>query len=140
MRPTTIIAFLTSLAFCHGSGVHAQTNTAKPTAATAVRASSPGPSASASASDDIPMADYLGLLAQISPAAREGAQVYLQAFQQRCGRALTTMELRQAIAQAEGDPILMAMVRASHPSQQAQRDDTLRQLSQRIRCDGGRKP
>jgi hypothetical protein len=138
MRPTTIIAFLTSLAFCHGSGVHAQTNTARPKATTAVRASSPGPSASAS--DDIPMADYLGLLAQISPAAREGAQVYLQAFQQRCGRALTTMELRQAIAQAEGDPILMAMVRASHPSQQAQRDDTLRQLSQRIRCDGGRKP
>jgi len=142
MRPTTIIAFLTSLAFCHGSGVHAQTNTAKPTAATAVRASSPGPSASASASasDDIPMADYLGLLAQISPAAREGAQAYMQAFQQHCGRTLTALELRQAIAQGEGDPILMAMVRASHPSQKAQRDDTLMQLSQRIRCDGGRKP
>jgi len=133
MRRTTIIAFLTSLALCHGGGVHAQTNTAKPTA---VRATPPGPSAS----DDIPMTDYLGLLAQISPAAREGAQVYLQSFQQHCGRTLTALELRQAIAQGDGDPILMAMVRASHPSQQAQRDDTLMQLSQRIRCDGGRKP
>lgn len=136
MRPTTIITCLTSLALCYGSGVHAQTNTATPTATTAVHATPPGPSVS----DDIPMADYLGLLAQISPAAREGAQVYLQAFQQHCGRTLTALELRQAIAQGEGDPVLMAMVRASHPSQQAQRDATLRHLSQRIRCDGGRKP
>jgi hypothetical protein len=36
--------------------------------------------------DDMPLADYLALLAQISPAAHEGAQAYLQAFQQRCGR------------------------------------------------------
>jgi hypothetical protein len=136
MRPATIIACLTGLALCHGVGVHAQPNTATPKATTAVSATPPGPSAS----DDIPMADYLGLLAQISPAAREGTQAYLQAFQQRCGRALTTLELRQAIAQGEGDPILMSMVRASHPSQHALRDDTLMQLSQRIRCDGGRKP
>ena len=32
------------------------------------------------AAEDVPMDDYLGLLAQISPAAREGAQGYLQAF------------------------------------------------------------
>ena len=36
------------------------------------------------------MADYLGLLAQIAPAAEEGARAYLQAYQQRCGRQLAT--------------------------------------------------
>ena len=87
------------------------------------------------AADDVPMADYLGLLAQISPAAREGAQGYLQAFQQRCGRALTTQELRRAVSDGDGEPVLMGMIRAHHPSQQAQRDATLQQLAQRIRCD-----
>ena len=87
------------------------------------------------AADDVPMDDYLGLLAQISPAAREGAQGYLQAFQRRCGRALTTQELRRAMSDGDGDPVLMGMIRANHPSQQAQRDITLQQLSQRIRCD-----
>jgi hypothetical protein len=48
--------------------------------------------------DDMPLADYLGLLAQISPAAHEGAQAYLQAFQQRCGRPVRTAELRRAMA------------------------------------------
>ena len=85
--------------------------------------------------DDVPMDDYLGLLAQISPAAREGAQSYLQAFQRRCGRALTTQELRRAVSDGGGEPILMGMIRANHPSQQAQRDVTLQQLAQRIRCD-----
>ena len=82
-----------------------------------------------------PMDDYLGLLAQISPAAREGAQGYLQAFQRRCGRALTTQELRRAVSDGDGDPVLMGMIRANPPSQQAQRDVTLQQLAQRIRCD-----
>ena len=84
---------------------------------------------------DVPIDDYLGLLAQISPAAREGAQGYLQAFQRRCGRALTTQELRRAVSDGDGDPVLMGMIRANHPSQQAQRDATLQQLAQRIRCD-----
>ena len=87
------------------------------------------------AADDVPMDDYLGLLAQISPAAREGAQGYLQAFQRRCGRALTTQELRRAVSDGDGDPILMGMIRAFHPSQQAQRDATLQQLALGIRCD-----
>ena len=87
------------------------------------------------AADDVPMDDYLGLLAQISAAAREGAQGYLQAYQRRCGRALTTQELRRAVSDGDGDPVLMGMIRANHPSQQAQRDITLQQLSQRIRCD-----
>ena len=89
----------------------------------------------ATPADDVPMNDYLGLLAQISPAAREGAQGYLQAFQRRCGRALTTQELRRAVSDGDGEPVLMGMIRANHPSQQAQRDVTLQQLAQRIRCD-----
>ena len=87
------------------------------------------------AAEDVPMDDYLGLLAQISPAAREGAQGYLQAFQRRCGRSLTTQELRRAVSDGDGDPVLMGMIRANHPSQQAQRDVTLQQLAQRIRCE-----
>ena len=90
---------------------------------------------SATPADDVPMDDYLGLLAQISPAAREGAQGYLQAYQRRCGRALTPHELRRAVSDGDGDPVLMGMIRANHPSQQAQRDVTLQQLAQRIRCD-----
>ena len=87
------------------------------------------------AAEDVRMDDYLGLLAQISPAAREGAEGYLQAFQRRCGRSLTTQELRRAVSDGDGDPVLMGMIRANHPSQQAQRDVTLQQLAQRIRCD-----
>ena len=90
---------------------------------------------SATPADDVPMDDYLGLLAQITPAAREGAQGYLQAFQRRCGRSLTTQELRRAVSDGDGDPVLMGMIRANHPSQHAQRDVTLQQLAQRIRCD-----
>ena len=89
----------------------------------------------ATSADDVSLDDYLGLLAQISPAARDGAQGYLQAFQRRCGRALTTQELRRAVSDGDGDPVLMGMIRANHPSQQAQRDVTLQQLAQRIRCD-----
>lgn len=87
------------------------------------------------AAEEVPMDDYLGLLTQISPAARQGAESYLQAFQRRCGRALTTQELRRAVSDGDGDPVLMDMIRANHPSQQAQRDVTLQQLAQRIRCD-----
>ena len=92
-------------------------------------------SVTATQADDVPMDDYLGLLAQISPAAREGAQAYLQAFQRRCGRALTPQELRRAVSDGDGEPVLMGMIRANHPSQQARRDVTLQQLAQRIRCD-----
>ncbi|TDP79485.1 hypothetical protein EV672_11358 [Aquabacterium commune] len=97
-------------------------------------------STAAATPDDVPLEDYLALLAQISPAARDGAQAYLRAFAQRCGRPLTALELRKAIAQGSGDPVLMGMVSASHPSQLAQRDALLNQLSQRIRCDGQGQP
>jgi len=81
--------------------------------------------------EDMPLGDYLGLLTQIAPAAHQGARAYLQAFQQRCGRPLMTTELRRAMADGDGDPVLMAMLRASHL-----RDTTaLAQLGQRVVCD-----
>ena len=100
--------------------------------ALACGAAGAGPSASApSVADDIPMADYLGLLAQIAPAAEEGARAYLQAYQQRCGRQLATADLRRAMSDGDGDPMLMAMIRASHLRDSA----TQAQLAQRIACE-----
>ena len=61
---------------------------------------------------------------------RDGAQVYLQAFQQRCGRSLTAAKLRQAVSEGDGDPVLMGMIRAS----QLQDSAAIQQLSQRIAC------
>ncbi len=83
-------------------------------------------------SDDMPLADYLGLLQQIAPAAEEGAKAYLAAVQQRCGRALSTAQLRQTITQGSGDPVLMGLIRASHLKDTAARDQWIRQL----RCPG----
>lgn len=80
--------------------------------------------------DDMPLDDYLALLAQISPAARDGAQAYLQSFQQHCGRSLTTAQLRRAVSEGEGDPVLMGMIRAS----QLQDGTAIQQLGQRIAC------
>ena len=82
--------------------------------------------------NDMPLADYLGLLQQISPAAEEGAKAYLAAFQQRYGRALSTTELRRAMTQGEGDPVLMGLIRASHLKDPAARDQWVQQL----RCPG----
>ena len=84
-----------------------------------------------SVADDMPMADYLGLLAQIAPAAEEGSRAYLQAYQQRCGRHLATADLRRAMSDGDGDPMLMAMIRASHLRDSA----TQAQLAQRIACE-----
>ena len=84
-----------------------------------------------SVADDMPMADYLGLLAQIAPAVEGGARAYLQAYQQRCGRQLATADLRRAMSDGDGDPMLMAMIRASHLRDSA----TLARLGQRIACE-----
>jgi hypothetical protein len=85
----------------------------------------------AAVADDMPMADYLGLLAQIAPAAEEGAKVYMQAFQQRCGRPLSSADLRQAMSAGDGDPVLMSMIRAAHL-----RDATaLARLGSRVACE-----
>lgn len=83
-------------------------------------------------SDDMSLADYLGLLGQIAPAAEEGAKAYLSAFQQRCGRSLSTTELRRSMTQGEGDPVLMGLIRASHLKDVATRDQWIQQL----RCPG----
>jgi len=81
-------------------------------------------------SGDVPMADYLALLQQISPAAHRGAQAYLHAHERRCRQSLSSRELRQAIAEGDGDPLLMAMIRASHL-----RDEPgLARLAEQIAC------
>ncbi len=79
---------------------------------------------------DMPLADYLGLLRQIAPAAEAGAKDYLAAFERRFGRALTATELRQAMSAGDGDPVLMGLIRASHLG-----DTTARErLAGQIRC------
>lgn len=78
--------------------------------------------------NDMPLADYLGLLQQIAPAAEEGTKTYLAAFHQRCGRTLSTVELRRAMTQGEGDPVLMGLIRASHLKDATARDQWVQQL------------
>lgn len=80
--------------------------------------------------DDIPLTDYLGLLEQISPAASRGAQAYLDAFRRRCGRTLTAAELRRAVVEQDGDPVLMQMIRASY----LQDRDALSRLAAQVPC------
>lgn len=79
-------------------------------------------------SGDMPLADYLGLLKQIAPAAENGARTYLGALQLRCGRTLTTAELRQAVSEGEGNPALMGLIRAAHQKDTAARDRLVAQL------------
>lgn len=87
-----------------------------------------------SMTDDIPLATYLQTLEQISPAAREAANTYLHAFRRRCGRPLGTVELRKAMADGAGDPVLMAMILAAF-----QRDNLkLRRLADAVSCVRGR--
>lgn len=84
-------------------------------------------------SDDIPLADYLALLRQIAPAAEEGARSYLTAFGRRCGRSLSARELRRAMSQGDGDPVLMALIRASHLKDSAARE----RLATLVQCPAG---
>ena len=83
-------------------------------------------------SDNVPLADYLALLRQIAPAAEAGARDYLAAFARRCGRTLTPAELRRAMADGDGDPALMGLIRANHLGDTAGRE----QLAGQIRCQG----
>jgi len=83
-------------------------------------------------SDNVPLTDYLALLRQIAPAAEAGARDYLAAFARRCGRHLTPAELRRAMADGDGDPVLMALIRANHMGDTAGRE----QLAGQIRCPG----
>lgn len=83
--------------------------------------------------DDIPLADYLGLLRQIAPAAEAGARDYLAARQWHCGQQPSTAELRQAMAGDGGDSVLMGLIRAAQSGDQAAR----RQLVRQMRCPAG---
>ena len=83
-------------------------------------------------SDNMPLADYLALLRQIAPAAEAGARDYLTAFERRCGRPLTPAELRRAMADGDGDPALMGLIRANHLGDTVGRE----QLAGQIRCPG----
>lgn len=83
-------------------------------------------------SDNVPLADYLALLRQIAPAAEAGARDYLAAFARRCGRPLTPAELRRSMADGDGDPALMALIRANHLGDTAGHE----QLAGQIRCPG----
>ena len=47
------------------------------------------------------------------------------------GRLLATADLRRAMSDGDGDPMLMAMIRASHLRDNA----TQAQLAQRIACE-----
>ena len=80
--------------------------------------------------DDVPIDTYLALLAEVAPPAREGAEAYMAAFRARCGRALRTVELRRAFAEGNGDPTLMAMIRATHQKNAAD----LQRLGASISC------
>ncbi len=82
--------------------------------------------------DDVPIDTYLALLSQVAPPARDGAEAYMTAFRNRCGRALRTIELRRAFAQGSGDPVLMNMVRASHERDTA----AVQRLGASIACPG----
>jgi hypothetical protein len=80
--------------------------------------------------DDVPIETYLSLLAQVAVPAREGAQAYMSAFRSRCGRPLSTIELRRAFADGAGDATLMGMIRASQQKDTA----TIARLGAAIHC------
>ena len=112
-RSRCMVAFVAVLGLVGSAMVLGQTPTVQP---------------SARGTDDMPLSDYLGLLRQISPAAEEGARTYLAALQRRCGRNLRTEDLRQAISQGDGDPVLMGLIRASHLRDTSARDQWVQQL------------
>ncbi|HRO59510.1 MAG TPA: hypothetical protein PK177_10165 [Burkholderiaceae bacterium] len=75
----------------------------------------------------------LAVFAQISPAAREGAEAYLATHQLHCGGPMSAAQLQVAAAQGQGDAWLLAFIRAA---QQGDRDRT-RQLVLSYRCPLG---
>lgn len=84
--------------------------------------------------DDVSLEQYLYALGQIMPSAREGAEAYLRAFERHCARRLTTVELRKAIADGDGDPILMSMIRAK----QIKDDQAVTTLAGQVSCKSRR--
>ncbi|WP_156373155.1 hypothetical protein [Pseudorhodoferax sp. Leaf267] len=88
-------------------------------------------SPTASVPDDQPLADYLALLQQIAPAAADAARTYVAAVRLRCGHALDSAALRQAMARDGGDPVLMGLIRASA----AQDTGARHRLVDQMRCE-----
>ena len=86
-----------------------------------------------SSAGEMPLGDYLGLLRQISPAAESGARTYLAGVRLRCGLTLSTGQLRQAMAEGEGNPALMGLIRAEHHNDLQARDRLVAQIA----CPGG---
>ncbi len=86
----------------------------------------PAPSAPSEAHQ---LSDYLGLLQQIAPAAEGGARTYLAAIRLRCGRSLDIAELRRAMAQDGGDPVLMGLIRATATQDHAARQHWVAQVA-----------
>ncbi|WP_418319592.1 hypothetical protein [Piscinibacter sakaiensis] len=80
--------------------------------------------------EEMPVEDYLGLLRQIAPAAEAGARTYVAAHAARCGHPLSTAALRRAVADGQGDPALMAMIRAAQVKDQA----AMQRLAQALSC------
>ena len=116
-----------------GAAAGAQTHPALPTFKTGQGST---PEIQQHHADAMPLADYLSLLRQIAPAAEAGTKNYLAAFERRCGRTLTTTELRRAMSQGDGDPVLMGLIRASYQRDSAARE----QLAGQIVCLGKGTP
>lgn len=89
--------------------------------------------AGAKTTEDVSIDTYLSLLSQVAPAARDGAEAYLAAYEARCGRPMRALQLRQAVAAGSGHPTLMAMVRAAHARNAA----ALQRLRHSVVCEGG---
>ena len=117
----TVFLLLATLGLLIGPAIQAQTSPDH------------GPLPDGTPGGDMPLADYLGLLRRIAPAAEEGARDYLTAFAQRCGRPLTTAALRRAMAEGDGDPVLMGLIRARQLQDGAARE----RLAAQIRCPAG---
>lgn len=126
MRHTAhLIALSASCALAVGSAL-AQTS---PAFGPLPLPAAPAASAPSAATEDMLVADYLGLLRQIAPYAEEGARTYLAIMRLRCGRTLTSAELRRAFAEGDGNPTLMGLIRAAYLKDIAARDQLLAQFS-----------
>ncbi len=81
---------------------------------------------------EMPLTEYLALLGQIAPAAQDGGIAYSRAHELKCKAPLSSTQLRRAISEGSGDPLLWQMMRAAHARDSA----ALAQLGPQIQCGG----
>jgi hypothetical protein len=74
------------------------------------------------------MADYLGLLRSIAPAAEAAARTYVAAMRLQCGRTIDVANLRSAMARGGGDAVLMGLIRAAASQDTAERNRLVTQM------------